>query len=151
MKRLVLTAAFLTLAASPVPASEADVAAVKEVLSAYKRAVEGLDASGAVRLFTEDSAVFENGTSEGTFKHYLSHHLGPELNEVRTFRYSDYAVSVKVEGPIAVASEAYRFRMEPKRGEPIERQAIATSVLRKEGGAWRILQSHNSSRRPRGS
>ena len=151
MRRLAVAAALLTLAVSPASASEAEVMAVKEVLASYKRAVESLDASGAVRLFTEDSAVFENGTSEGTFKHYLGHHLGPELNEVRAFRYADYAVSVKVEGPVAVASETYRFRMEPKRAEPIERQAVATSVLRKEGGAWKILQFHNSSLRPRGS
>ncbi len=149
--RLALSAVFLALAFSPAPASEADVMAVKAVLSAYKSAVENLDASGAVQLFAEDSTVFENGTSEGTFSHYLGHHLGPELREVRAFRYSDHSVIVKVEGAMAVASETYRFRIEPKHGEPIERQGVATSALRKEGGAWKILQYHNSSRRPRGS
>ncbi|MFC5423773.1 YybH family protein [Bosea eneae] len=112
--------------------------AVKAVLSAYKSAVENLDASGAVQLFAEDSTVFENGTSEGTFSHYLGHHLGPELREVRAFRYSDHSVIVKVEGAMAVASETYRFRIEPKHGEPIERQGVATSALRKEGGRGRF-------------
>ena len=153
MPRLHLALAFSLAALTAVPAmaNEADVAAVKSVLAAYKNAVESLDASGAVALFTEDSAVFENGTSEGTFKNYLGHHLGPELHEVRSFRYSDYAVNVRVDGTYAMASETYRFRMEPKKGEPVERQAVATSVLRKNGGTWQILQTHNSSRRPRGS
>jgi ketosteroid isomerase-like protein len=146
-----LSVVFLALAILPASASEADVKAVKAVLSAYKSAVESLDASGAVQLFAEDSAVFENGTAEGTFSHYLGHHLGPELREVRAFRYSDHSVNVKVEGAMAVASETYRFRMEPKHGEAIERQAVATSALRKEGEAWKILQYHNSSRRSRGS
>lgn len=150
MKRLcVATALGLLLCNAPLAAaSEADISAVKEVLAAYKSAVEKLDASDAVRLFAEDSAVFENGTSEGTFNHYLGHHLGPELNGLRSFRYSDHTATVKLDGPYASASETYRFRIEPKRGEPIERQGVATSVLRKEGDMWRILQFHNSSRRP---
>lgn len=144
-------AVLVFLTTLPALASEAEVVAVKSVLAAYKSSVERLDASDAVGLFTEDSAVFENGTSEGTFKHYLRHHLGPELAELQTFRFSDYAVSVKIDGSHATAAETYRFRLEPKRGEPVERQAVATSVLRKEGETWRILQFHNSSRRPKGS
>ena len=153
MRNLSIAVALATALLGPpaVRADEAEVNAVKAVLAAYKASVERLDASSSVALFTEDSAVFENGASEGTFKHYLGHHLGPELKEVKSFRYSDYSVTVKVDGPYAVAAETYRFRIEPPQGDVIERQAVATSVLRKEGNAWKILQSHNSSRRPKGS
>ncbi len=152
--RNLLTAVALAgalLGSSALRADEAEIKAVKAVLAAYKASVERLDSSSSVTLFTEDSAVFENGASEGTFRHYLGHHLGPELKDVKSFRYSDYAVTVKVDGPYALAAETYRFWMEPAQGGVIERQAVATSVLRKEGNDWKILQSHNSSRRPKGS
>ncbi len=143
-----MTLAVALLGSSALQADEAEIKAVKAVLAAYKASVERLEASSSATLFTEDSAVFENGASEGTFRHYLGHHLGPELKEVKSFRYSDYAVTVKVDEPYALAAETYRFRIEPTRGGVIERQAVATSVLRKEGNEWKIVQSHNSSRRP---
>ena len=138
-------------AAAPAEARDrqADRRAVEGVLAQYKGAIERLDASGTEALFVADSAIFETGGSEGTYANYLAHHLGPELGHFRSFKFSDYKVSIRFEGPVAIASETYRYRIEPKQGEPIERLGVATSVLRKIGGRWRILVMHNSARRPR--
>lgn len=127
----------------------ADVVAVKLVLAQYQRAVEKLDTTGTEALFAADSRVFESGGDEGSYAHYLAHHLKPELDEFRSFRFSDYKVEVRIEGPIAVAAETYDYRIEPKTGPVAERKGVATSVLRKEGGQWRIISSHSSSRRPK--
>lgn len=129
----------------------ADTQGVKAVLSQYKAAIERLDASGTERLFTPDAQVFETGSSEGTYATYLAHHLGPELAQFRSFRFYDYKVTVRFEGPVALATEIYRYRIEPKTGEAAERLGVATSVLKQVNGGWRIVSMHNSARRPKGA
>jgi len=141
---------------APVPASGAqapqtDEAAVRAVLAQYKSAIERLDATGTEQLFTADSAIFETGGVEGTYANYLGHHLGPELKEFKSFKFSDYRVNVRFVGGAAVATETYKYRIETKKGEIAERLGVATSVLRKENGRWKIVMMHNSARRPRAS
>ena len=136
---------------APAAAAEAEASAVRAVLAEYKSAIERLDATGTERLFTGDSAIFETGGVEGTYANYLAHHLGPELKAFRAFGYSDYKVEVRFEGPVALATETYNYRIETKAGEIAERRGVATSVLRKVGGQWKIVSMHNSARKPKGS
>ena len=127
---------------------DADRRAVEAVLKQYQQALERLDATGTEQLFTADSQIFETGGVEGTYANYLAHHLRPELAEFRSFKFSDYSVTVRFEGALAIASEAYSFRIEPHQGEAAVRLGVATSVLKKIGGRWKILTMHNSARRP---
>ena len=136
---------------APAAAAEAEASAVRAVLAEYKSAIERLDATGTERLFTGDSAIFETGGVEGTYANYLAHHLGPELKAFRAFGYSDYKVEVRFEGPVALATETYNYRIETKAGEIAERRGVATSILRKIGGEWKIVSMHNSARKPKGS
>lgn len=126
----------------------ADQRAVEAVLAQYTAAIERLDARGTETLFTTDSQIFESGGSEGTYANYLSHHLGPELADFKSFKFSDYKVAVRFEGPVALATQTYRYRIEPKTGEAAERLGAATSVLKKIRGTWKIIIMHNSARRP---
>lgn len=132
-------------------APEAELAAVKSVLSSYKSAIERLDAAGTDRLFAADSTIFETGGVEGSYANYLAKHLGPELGHFKSFKFSDYKVDVRFEGPVALATETYKYRIETAKGEIVERQGVATSVLKKLGGQWKILTMHNSGRKPKGS
>lgn len=136
-------------AAHAMTAANTDEAAVRAVLSQYKSAIERLDATGTERLFTADSTIFETGGVEGNYANYLAHHLGPELKEFKSFSFSDYKVDVRLEGPIALATESYNYRIETNTGEIAERRGVATSVLKKIGGQWKILSMHNSARRPK--
>lgn len=151
------TAALVAVAMSAAAATQptvnraADTKAVQAVLSQYKAAIEKLDARGTERLFTPDSQIFETGGSEGTYANYLSHHLSPELAAFKSFKFSDYKMSVRFEGAVALATETYRYRIEPKSGEVAERVGVATSVLKKVGGRWKIIGMHNSGRRPKGT
>ena len=136
-------------AAAAHPQRHADEAAVTQVLGQYRAAIERLDASGTEWLFVADSQIFENGGVEGTYANYLAHHLGPELGHFTAFRFSNVNVDVRFEGPVALATETYSFRIERREGEPIERRGVTTSVLRRTEAGWRIVSSHNSSRAPR--
>ena len=151
---LMITAAMLAaqpLAAQGKAGSAADQKAVRAVLSQYKAAIERLDAKGTETLFTADSQVFETGGVEGSYANYLAKHLGPELGHFKSFKFSDYKVDVRFEGPVALATETYKYRIEPKEGEIAERVGVATSVLKKVGGTWKILSMHGSARKPKGS
>lgn len=126
----------------------ADATAVRQVLGNYIAAVEKLDPKGTERLFTRDSMIFESGGSEGNYAHYLAHHLTPELGEFKSFKFGNYKVNVRFEGPLALATETYTYRIETKKGEVADRLGVATSVLRRENGRWKIVIMHNSSRKP---
>ena len=127
-----------------------DAAAVRSVLAQYKSAIERLDATGTEKLFAADSTVFETGGVEGSYSNYLAKHLGPELGHFKSFKFSDYKVDVRFEGPIALATETYNYSIEPKTGAVAKRRGVATSVLKKVNGQWKILTMHNSARAPRG-
>ena len=137
----------MPLHGAPAPRA-ADAAAVKAVLASYVAAVERLDPRGTERLFTTDSMLFESGGSEGSYARYLAHHLTPELGEFKSFKFGNYKVDVRFEGPLALATETYTYRIETKKGEVAERLGVATSVLRKNGGRWRIVMMHSSARKP---
>lgn len=128
----------------------ADESGVRAVLARYKSAIERLDATGTEELFAEDSAVFETGGVEGTYKQYLAHHLGPELAAFRSFVFSDYKVQVRIEGGLALATETYNYRIETKSGEIAERKGVATSALTRTADGWKILVMHGSARKPKG-
>ncbi len=73
------------------------------------------------------------------------------MKAFKAFAFSDYQVTVRFEGPLALATETYNYRLETRSGETAERRGVATSVLKKIDGQWKILSMHNSARKPKGS
>ncbi|MGK7368599.1 MAG: YybH family protein [Candidatus Halalkalibacterium sp. M3_1C_030] len=128
--------------------SSTEAEAVKEVLKNYKTALENLDVSNTQALFAEDATIFENGKYEGSYQDYLDHHIGPELGHFKEFTFSDYNVDVRMEDDIAIAYETYNYKivLDDEESRTIERQGVATSVLKKMDGSWKIIQNHGSSR-----
>lgn len=118
------------------------------MLKKYSNAVEKLDFAGTENLFTKDSQIFESGGNEGTYGHYLKHHLIPEFKEFSSFKFSDYKVDVKVDGAYAFATETYNYVLVLAKDQTeVKRKGVATSVLKKIDGKWKIMISHNSSRK----
>ena len=115
----------------------------------YRRFKPNLPAPEA--LFTEDSAVFETGGVEGTYKEDLAHHLGPGLAAFPSFAFSDYTVAVRMAGDLELATENYNYRIETKSGEIAVRKGVATSVLIRSADGWKILVMHNSARKRKGA
>ena len=107
-----------------------------------------MDVSNTQALFAEDATIFENGKYEGSYQDYLDHHIGPELGHFKEFTFSDYNVDVRMEDDIAIAYETYNYKivLDDEESRTIERQGVATSVLKKMDGSWKIIQNHGSSR-----
>lgn len=124
-----------------------DVATIKAMLLDYQKAIEKLNAEGTESLFDDNSQIFETGSEEGSYRTYLTHHLQPELAEFTSFKFSDYTVTVRIEGETALANESYRYVITPKSGEPVSLQGVATTVFKRTDLGWKIISMHNSGRR----
>ena len=147
MKKILIAILFLS-ASIHLFAQTNDAEAAKAVLKQYKDAIEKLDVTGTEKLFTADSKIYESGGSEGSYAHYLEHHLGPEFKEFTSFKYSDYKVEVQIDGNYAFATETYNYTIVVlKDNAEVKRKGVATSVLKKVKGEWKIMISHNSSRK----
>ncbi|MBR2172919.1 nuclear transport factor 2 family protein [Sphingopyxis sp.] len=151
MRRLTITAITLAmLVAVPAQATEpVDYQGAAAALAQYKSAMEKRDLTGVEALFSPDAQIFESGGVEGNFAHYRDHHLGPELKEFKSFTFRNYKISVRGEGDVAIATETYSFSIVLGSGETIERDGVATSVLKRENGKWQIVNLHSSSRKPK--
>jgi uncharacterized protein (TIGR02246 family) len=126
----------------------AETDAVNAVIKAYKDALENLTIENTLELFSDDSQVFESGGNEGTYKNYTEHHLGPELEHFKSFTFSDYTLETTVSLPYAFTTEFYVYTIVLAEDErEIKQKGMATSVLRKEDGKWKIIKTHTSARR----
>jgi ketosteroid isomerase-like protein len=128
-------------------AQKNDVEAIRKTLNAYKNKIESLDTSGITKLFVANSKIIEQAKDEGTISHYLEHHLGPELKDFKSFKFSNYKVDVKLNGNYAYTTESYLYTIVLKDDKEIKSNGFATSVLQKIKGEWKIVQSHSSFRR----
>lgn len=125
-----------------------DSSKVKSVLKKYNDAIEKLDVSNTENLFTTNSKIYESGGSEGSYAHYKEHHLTPELKEFKSFTFSNYKVEIQIEGNYAFTTETYNYTIiVAKDNAEVKRKGIATSVLKKVNGDWKIMINHNSSRK----
>lgn len=120
-----------------------------QALESYRAALVDLDAQAMTALFSEDSHVFENGKYEGSFADYLAHHIGPELDAIESFTFTDPTLDVDVMGHVALGRETYRYDIVLKDGRTFARQGVATSVLHHDSEGWKIVSYHSSSRTPR--
>lgn len=142
---LILTLIFYTTPS----AAQSESEKVKETLSKYKAALEKLDVTGTDNLFAANSQIIESGKVEGTYQDYLAHHIGPELGDFKSFKFENYKVDVTVTGDYAFAVETYNYTIILKKDNTeITRRGVASSFLKKENNAWKIVHMHNSSRKP---
>ena len=129
-----------TPAETVAPAAVEAAAAVDSFHSALRRG----DTAAAAALLTDDALIFEEGRAERSKAEYSLRHLGAD---------SEYSKAVKGErlrrvgdaaGDMAwIATEGRskgRFR-----GSDVNRVTDETMVLRRIGGAWKIVHIHWSS------
>ncbi len=128
-------------------AQKGDIETIKQTLNNYKQKIESLDTSGVSNLFIPKSQVIEQGKNVGTISNYLAHHLGPELKDFKSFKFTNYNADVKVNGNYAYTTESYTYTITLKDGKEIISNGFATSLLQKIENEWKIAQTHSSFRK----
>jgi ketosteroid isomerase-like protein len=143
MKKLLIIIGLLATVVSKSNAQNTEELAVKKVLNTYKTTIESLTTDGVMTLFTKDSEVIESGKIEGN----IADHLGPELKDFKSFKYSNYTVKIQIDGNYAFATEDYIYTIILKDAREIKQKGVATSILQKTNDGWKIKSTHSSARR----
>jgi hypothetical protein len=128
-----------TVAALPAPVRPA-VATVDAFHSALHEGHEGV----AAALLAEDALIFESGGAERSKAEYVAHHLPADVEFERSVSSSVARRTGRADGTSAwVASEGRTVGS--YKGKTIDLLTTETMVLRRVGGAWKIVHIHWSS------
>jgi ketosteroid isomerase-like protein len=76
---------------------------------------------------------------------YRDHHLGPELEAFRNFRYRPSEIEPHVVGDIAWAIFRYTLRADYQ-DQTLDHVGRGTAILEMRGDRWVVRHSHTSSR-----
>ncbi len=131
-----------------VSAQTNEVKAVTDVLTREAQAVEKGDLAALDKLWanSEDVTVFESGHANYGWNDYRNNHLAPELKEFKNTKYAFSDLKVKVDGKTAWATFKYTLSAEINERK-IESGGLATAILEKREGKWRIVHWHSSAPR----
>jgi ketosteroid isomerase-like protein len=131
-------------AAAPAKAVSAAAQSAAATVDAFHSALRRGDTAAASALLAEDALVFEEGRAERSRAEYALHHLAADaafsqaLPGVISRRRGDAA------GDLAWIATEGRTKGS-YRGTDVNRVTDETMVLRRLGGAWRIVHIHWSS------
>ncbi len=131
-----------------VSAQTNEVKAVTDVLTREARAVEKGDLTALDKIWanSDDVTVFESGHANYGWNDYRNNHLAPELKEFKNTKYTFSNLKVKVDGKTAWATFKYTLSAEIE-ARKIESGGLATAILEKREGKWRIVHWHSSAPR----
>lgn len=131
-----------------VSAQTDEIKAVTDVLTQEAAAVEKGDLTTLDKLWANDESVtvFESGHANYGWNDYRNTHLAPELKEFKNMKYAFSDLKVKVDGKTAWATFKYTLAAEMGTRK-VESGGLATAVLEKRDGKWRIVHWHSSAPR----
>lgn len=123
-----------------------------EVAQSYFEAMARKDLDAAEALFAETSSVFETGGVEGDWKQYRAHHIGAELDAIKTFetKLGEPEEEVSTDGAMAFVAWPIEYHITLQDGREIESRGTVTFVLVMSDDGFRIRHLHWSSRRKQG-
>lgn len=92
--------------------------------------------------------VFESGYADYGWTEYRNHHLAPEMKEFKNTKYEYTDIKAKVSGNLAYATMKYTISADVNK-KRVDSAGLATAVLEKMNGSWKIVHWHSSApRRP---
>ncbi len=123
-----------------------------QAVQLYLDATSSGDLDKVATLMLDASKIFESGSDEGTWDHYRSHHLGPELKAIATFaiRPGEKNTSTSADASLALVTLSMEYDIDLVSKRRIESRAVATFSLQLVDGEYKISHVHWSSR-PRAS
>jgi ketosteroid isomerase-like protein len=144
--------AFAVSSKSMATAQGSDEVAVREALMKSAASFEKNDMAAATQVWANDESltVFESGHANYGWADYRDHHLGPEMKEMQNTKYSFSDMKIHLAGNTSWVTMKYSIAAdvgEPGKTRHVEGAGLATAVLEKRDGQWRIVHWHSSAPR----
>ena len=114
---------------------------------AYDTAFNARDIDKLATLYHPDVTIFEGSLINRGWVDYRDNHLGPELKSFQDLQWAHSNIVVHLLGDSAAyvtADYAIKYKVGDR---AVDSGGIATHVLVKEQGAWKIRHSHTAARR----
>ncbi len=135
---------------SNVSAQTSEEKAVAEVLRQNAAAFAKNDMATLEKIWAnaESVTVFESGHANYGWADYRDNHLVPEMKEMKNTKYEYSDIKAKVSGNLAYATMKYTISGDIGTRH-VDGAGLATAVLEKMNGKWKIVHWHSSApRRP---
>ena len=131
-----------------VAAQTNDEKAIADVLRQNAAAFEKNDLATLDKIWmnSESVTVFESGHANYGWLDYRNHHLAPEMKEFKNTKYAFSDIKTKVLGNLAYATMKYTISGDAN-GKHFDGAGLATAVLEKTNGKWKIVHWHSSAPR----
>jgi ketosteroid isomerase-like protein len=128
-----------------------DAADIEAWLQGYDAAFNAKDLDALAAFYHPVVTIYEGGGINIGWVDYRDHHLGPELEEFENLQFAHRETKVTLLSGGESAYATARYSLKAKMGErDIDSEGLATYVLVKVDGGWKIGHSHTSSRRRSG-
>jgi ketosteroid isomerase-like protein len=95
---------------------------------------------------SDNVIVFEGGHANYGWADYRDNHLAPEMKEMKNTKYDFSDIRTKVSGNMAFATMKYEISGDIG-ARHVEGGGLATAVLEKIDGKWKIVHWHSSAPR----
>lgn len=140
-------AALLVLPGLSAISSQSADAQIRDFFKAYDAAFNAKDLQKLGALYHPEVTIFEGAGINRGWVDYRDNHLGPELKAFQNLQWSHSNVVIHLLGDAAAYVTA-DYSIKYSTGDrAVDGSGIATHVLVREQGQWRIRHSHTASRR----
>ncbi|HEY8209115.1 MAG TPA: nuclear transport factor 2 family protein [Myxococcaceae bacterium] len=120
---------------------------IQSVLDEYRGAMEARSVERLSKVVAPELVVVEGTGINVGWPDYRDHHIGPELQEMRSFRYLELRViDAAVSGGSAHVVVQERLEIVEEK-ETVVLAAVESFVLRKTAQGWRLRLIHFSGKR----
>jgi uncharacterized protein (TIGR02246 family) len=145
--RLYLVTTVLLLSGASGLLAQTQEAQIRSFFAAYDAAFNAKDLTKLAALYHPDVTIFEGAGINRGWVDYRDNHLGPELKAFQNLQWAHSNIVVHALGDAAAYVTA-EYSIKYTTGErTVDGAGIATHVLVREEGQWKIRHSHTASRR----
>jgi len=119
----------------------------RDIVRAYIAGMESGDLDALTDLFLPDdrSSILENASDEGSWEHYRDHHLKPEMEAAKNFKFTVIKESEERFGEAILVRQTGSFTIEVE-GQLRAYRAAVSYIIVTEDDRPRIAHLHWSSR-----
>jgi uncharacterized protein (TIGR02246 family) len=124
-----------------------DQATFVDFFKKYDQAFMAKDLEKLATFYHPDVTVYEGGGINPGWADYRDRHLGPELKAFGNLKFEHINITARAIGPDAAYVTGEYLLDATTEAREVRSGGLATYVMIREAGVWKIRHSHTSSKR----